>query len=80
MNEYRYIGIFNYERDGLPMTRMISFDSEINTVINELMDHSTYNQNSLSNYHISEYESSWEANDKVPPVKIRQIEMSNYVV
>jgi len=44
------------------------------------MGHSTYNQNSLSNYHISEYESSWEANDKVPPVKIRQIEMSNYVV
>ena len=79
MKSYKYIGIYNYLRDDLPITKMIGeMEDDIEEVIKTLKEHSEYRQTSFSQYHISEYYSDWE-NKQDPVEKIRTIQLSNYV-
>jgi len=77
-SEFRYIGMYSYQQNDLQKTKMISWSDDKNIVIGEVLEHSEHNQKPLSNYHISEYQSNWDVDDRIPPVKTAKIDMGSY--
>lgn len=78
MNESRYIGIFNQSRNGMPITKMVAFGVVEEDVVKEVVEHSLSFKHPYSEYHISEYQGNWDANDKTSPLKTKQVELVSY--
>ena len=77
MNEItsKYIGIYNYMKNELPITKMVSFGQDIDTVKDEIKEHAKSTNTLLTDYHISEYSCVWDASDDSLPTKINQIQL-----
>lgn len=66
----RYIGIYNYSKDEIPITKMVSFGDDKEIVRQEIEFHSQINQIPHSDYHISEYRcESWDIEHPSIPEK-----------
>ncbi len=78
----RFVGVYNYFKDDLPITKMIAFDENEEVVTQALVDHSEENQKSFECYHIAEYESDWDEKALIfkefPPVKVGHHKLSEY--
>jgi hypothetical protein len=74
----RYVGIYTYthEKTKLPTTNMVAFDVSEDVVRQDTFEHLNTNKNDISQYHISEYESNWDLNDRLAPIKIRQFNLT----
>jgi hypothetical protein len=70
----RYIGIYNYTKNDLPLTKMIEFDHDKAVVEHAIKEHCQNTENSLDNYHISEYEcNDWSNTDSHDlPIKVSE--------
>lgn len=66
-------------KDGLPITKMVAFGADDGVVVNETVSHAKQHKNPHESYHIAEYKSEWEADDKIPPVKTNQVGLPFYL-
>lgn len=78
MNEStsKYIGIYNYMKNELPITKMVSFGDDIDTVKNDIKEQAKSTNTLLSDYHISEYSCVWDVSDDSLPTKVQQFTLS----
>jgi len=51
----RYVGIYNYEKNSLPMIKMVAFEHSLDAAISIIHEHANDNGNSFADYHISVY-------------------------
>lgn len=69
----RYIGVYNYRKNGLPTTKMVGFDSNKELVVEAVKQHAEQNQYPLDSYHISTYEcADWSDKTKDIPQKVSE--------
>ena len=66
-----YFGFFNYKSDkNLDLTKCIINDDDKGVVNFALQKHALREENSIEDYHISEYEGDWERETGDAPVKV----------
>lgn len=68
----RYVGIYNYEKNSLPMTKMVAFEQSLEAAVTVVREHANDNNHSSADYHIAIYEcEEWgDQNTEDLPVKI----------
>ena len=72
----RFIGIYNYKKNDLPLTHMIAFEHTIEAVRVAIEEHVAAHQTQLSEYHIAEYVCDWNPNIISSPTKVQQFTLS----
>lgn len=74
----KYIGIYNFKRKGLKLTKMIEFHDDIEVVKDAILNNLSFYKRKPEQYHISIYESeSWSEYSNSLPQKIKEIKFSS---
>lgn len=74
----KYIGIYNFKRKGLKLTKMIEFHDDIEVVKSAILNNLSFYRRKTEQYHISIYEcESWDESSNFIPQKIKEIKFSS---